>query len=255
MGSSHVLLVDYGVNNLDILAKRLELVGVIPHKCISRIDALGKLWELVSNHIIPRGVISSWLLDDPEGREFYSLIGREIDHTSLSLFRNAAKLDPRDTILICYTNNLPETCGELNNEIIDNEIDAELQRYLGDIVFVVDLSKHKLEEAADLFIHDERLRTRSAAARKFKSEVNLHGLPEGFCGDNCKHECFSELIPARAAKLGIYNPEDMNRIVERCPKARTYAKQNMEAVITHSSMTSQESITAFMSKRLARLSR
>lgn len=144
---THVLLVDYQTNRLAQLDEAFKGENAIVHTTSSRVDAMGMLWELIRARIKPRAVISSWLLDDPQGRAFYSAIGREVDHTSLSLWRNVAKLDSSETIMLCYSDShIREAAAELSNEGLDRH------------VVLSDISRRPVSDVVRLLFSDERTR-------------------------------------------------------------------------------------------------
>lgn len=133
MSPVHIILADYDAARRTTIAEAAVCRGVVVHQCSDRIEALGKYWILFSEGVIPRAVVASWLMDTPESRSFFSLIGREVDHTSLSLFRNASQLDP-EGILACYTDRPAETLQELSGE------------GLAGLVQVLDLELVRLED-------------------------------------------------------------------------------------------------------------
>lgn len=153
---THVLLVDYRPQVLDEFDHIFSQHGAIIHRCCDRLDAIGKLWELVNKGIRPRAIITNWLLQDEDAREFYKMIQREVDLTAHNLLKNAVIMDPdRQTILICYTRDPKEATATLGAE---NLLDS---------VVVVDRNETTIEELATILMRDERTRI----VEYFKSEI------------------------------------------------------------------------------------
>jgi hypothetical protein len=127
---THVLIVDYCEERRKELRGLLLRERVVCHEAGNRMEAIGRLWELASLGVIPRAVITNWLLDEPKAREFFSLIGREIDHTSLNFIKNVMKIDlaneaANKTITICYaeTDELAdEAVSELAGEGLTDQV-------------------------------------------------------------------------------------------------------------------------------------
>ena len=117
----HVILADYDPTRREQVALGMEGPDILVHKCVDRIEALGKYWMLYSEGILPRAVVANWLMDTPESRSFFSAVGREVDHTSMSLFTNVSRLDP-DGILVCYTEDMPETVTELEHSAVADKV-------------------------------------------------------------------------------------------------------------------------------------
>lgn len=108
------MVVDYRDNMLSCFNQLFTEHGTTVHRCSDRLEAMSKLWELVASDIRIRAIISSWRLQDDEARQFYSLIGREVDHTSLNIYRNSLKIDPtQQTFLVCYTHHPEEAVQNL----------------------------------------------------------------------------------------------------------------------------------------------
>jgi len=182
--NTHVLLVDYRPNVLQDLSDKFSEHSAFVHTALNRTDALGKLWALASDRIIPRAIISSWLLDDPEGRRFYKLIGREIDHTSLYLFKQAAKLDEiypeHNTIMLCYAEDTAEAAFELSLSGLSDKVgiaDAAdgLDKLVG--LLATDdrnqiLTKLKRQVTAGCLYDEEKSCSRCDSCRRLSSEGN-----------------------------------------------------------------------------------
>lgn len=126
----HILVVDYDDRRRNTIQQLFSGRQIIFHEAKNRTEGLGRLWELAAEGITPRAVLSSWLLDEPKARDFFRLIGREIDHTCLSLLTNILKIDtanttPNKTILVCYTSTFDqaaEAMGELAAEGIAERV-------------------------------------------------------------------------------------------------------------------------------------
>ena len=125
----HILIIDYNA------ARRGDIIAlfagrpIIFHEASGRTEGLGRLWELAAEGITPRAVLTSWLLDEPDARKFFSLIGREVDHTSLSLLQNMLRIDEANpthrTMLVCYATSqaeAEEAMGELAAEELDERV-------------------------------------------------------------------------------------------------------------------------------------
>lgn len=121
MSTTHVILADYNQTRRESVAQALKELDTVVHQCDNRIDAMGKYWLLYAEGILPRAVVASWLMDTPESRAFFSAVGREVDHTSLALFANVARLDPQG-ILICYTDNMTEAVTELESSAVAEKV-------------------------------------------------------------------------------------------------------------------------------------
>ena len=117
----HVILADYDTDRRDLVAEGMLSPDILVHKCSDRIEALGKYWMLYAEGILPRAVVANWLMDTHESRSFFSAVGREVDHTSLALFVNVAKLDPHG-ILVCYTDDMAETVTELEHSEVADKV-------------------------------------------------------------------------------------------------------------------------------------
>lgn len=146
---THVLLVDYNERTRDKFDHLFSQSGAIAHPCSDRIDAIGKLWELVNKGISPRAIITNWILEDEAAREFYQKIKREVDMTSANLLKNAKVMDEEKaeenrTILICYTDKPKEATIAL----------AKLE--LLDTVIVVNMQNTTIEELVQILMRDER---------------------------------------------------------------------------------------------------
>jgi len=174
--NTHILLVDYRPNLLDLFARLFDAQGAITHRCVDRMDAIGKLWELIDKGIHPRALLTNWVLDDPEARKFYHLIGREVDHTSLGLLRNATIMDPEGhTVLVCYTDDPTEAIPNLSAE------------RLIDKVALVNSHQHRPEEIVKILLRDERTRilnyfqeeAKTDSYRKAMSKRTLSGVTQG----------------------------------------------------------------------------
>lgn len=153
---THVLLVDYQLDVLNKFESVFSQHGTITHHCHDRIDAHGKLWELVNKGITPRAIITNWILQDDKAREFYRAIGREVDHTSFNLLRNAITIDPENkTILVCYTKDPQEATSTLSSS------------GLLDRVVVVNRNNTTIETLAAILMRDERTRI----VQYFREEV------------------------------------------------------------------------------------
>lgn len=147
LSNSHALVVDYREDILKQFKNCLENKNISTHIFTNRLDALSRLWEMVDKKVYPRAIITNWLLNDPEAREFYSLIHREVDHTSLNLVKNAAKMDiDNKTIIICYTDRPGETQKQL----------AHLD--LLDQIAVLDSDEHSVDDVVRILLRDERSR-------------------------------------------------------------------------------------------------
>ena len=144
---THVLLVDYQQHTLNKFDHIFLQHGAITHHCHDRIDAMGKLWELVKEGITPRAIVTNWILQDERARAFYKAIKREVDMTSHNLLKNAIKMDPQyKTILICYTEDPKEATVTLNAS------------GLLDRVVVVNMNNTTVEELAQILMRDERIK-------------------------------------------------------------------------------------------------
>ena len=153
----HVILADYDLERRELVAAGLEGPDILVHKCSDRIEALGKYWLLYAEGILPRAVVASWLMDTPASRSFFSAVGREVDHTSLALFTNVGRLDP-DGILVCYTDDMPETVTELEHSSVADKVQ---------VVWAEDAP----HEVARLLRLDERGKTTAS-----KTSGNISGI-------------------------------------------------------------------------------
>lgn len=145
--ATHVLLVDYDQGNRRRLIEAFDDEQATIHECRSRWEAAGMLMDLLREGILPRGVLANWLLDDPQRRAFYREVGREVDHTSMSLFRDAAAADRENrTIMVCYTHLYEEALSELTAEQLDTK------------VAVANLGTMDLGMVAKMLMQDERTR-------------------------------------------------------------------------------------------------
>lgn len=141
----HAVLVDYDSERREAVTRALKQdSGVCVHGVSTRSEAIGVLWSLAAHGIFPRAILSAWLLEDPEAREFYSLISREIDHTCLTLLKHCARIDEQHnavgqdrTSIVCYapTDLLGEALYNIQEEglgdrvaVIDAEDFDELER-------------------------------------------------------------------------------------------------------------------------------
>lgn len=173
---THVLIVDYRQDILDQLSQRFSENRAIAHQCHDRIEAHGKLWELVNKGVTPRAILTNWLLQDDKARAFYAAIGREVDHTSLNLLHNAVNIDREDqTIIVCYSKDHLETTSAVETAgILDK-------------VVIVNQNTTTIEEMVRILMRDERTRIikhfkeeskTDAFRRKLKEKKKLSGVAE-----------------------------------------------------------------------------
>jgi hypothetical protein len=159
MSQIHVILADYNYERMAEVAESLAGLGAVVHQCGNRIEAMGKYWLLYAEGILPRAVVASWLMDTPDSRAFFSAVGREVDHTSLALFSNVCRLDPAG-ILICYSDDLPETVTELEHAGVADKV-------------VVVRSCLASQEVAGLIKMDERSRLAASKTSGYGSDIRI----------------------------------------------------------------------------------
>lgn len=114
LSGTHVIITDYDSQSRQSIAEKLSSHGATVHACEDKAEALRNFWSMLQNGLVPRAVIANWLSDKPSDRDFWRKIGREVDHTNLSLFRSVDKLDKDRAIMICYADDQDEARYELS---------------------------------------------------------------------------------------------------------------------------------------------
>lgn len=164
--NTHVLIVDYDEGRRDTLCSLFDDHAAQIHPAKGKAEALGILWQLASNGIVPRAIMANWLMDDPQAREFFSLVGREIDHTCLDLLKNAIKIDESisdaETIMICYTDEkmMGEALLELQAEHLNHRV-------------ALACLNDGLQELADSLFRDERTRIMKRLAQDIETKSDF----------------------------------------------------------------------------------
>lgn len=111
----HTLVVDDCDDTRLALRQALEHEGAIVHEASTRTKALGLYFELMADDIVPRAVITDWVLHAPESAEyrFYELIGRPVDNTALHLIQRIRTVDPDVAIVVHsgFMDDIPRNLG------------------------------------------------------------------------------------------------------------------------------------------------
>ena len=115
----HALVVDDCDDTRLALRQALEAEGAIVHEASTRTKALGLYFELMTDDIIPRAVITDWILHSPESAEyrFYELIGRPVDNTALHLIQRIRTVDP-DVAIIVHSGFKDDIPGNLGVNVV-----------------------------------------------------------------------------------------------------------------------------------------
>lgn len=102
LAGSHVLVVSDSPEDLQRVQEALQGKGVMVHTATSRMEAFGLLVQLFAQQIIPRALITDWMLNLPDSKdyEFYQVIDKPQENTAQTLIKHVRAYDDQIAIMV-----------------------------------------------------------------------------------------------------------------------------------------------------------